>query len=71
MAQTHSMKSSDKSIIDVVTILTARIQKIFAENYNDEKLAVTLFIVETGLIDYYFLYNKDGRQISWKENVMI
>ena len=28
--------------------------KMFTERQNDEKLAITLLIVETGLIAYYF-----------------
>ena len=56
------MKSSDKPIRDrlaaqhenIVTILTVDNRKIVGEQYNDEKLAITLLIVGTWIIAYHF-----------------
>ena len=56
------MKSSDKPIRNrlaaqhenTVTILTVDNRKIVGEQYNDEKLAITLLIVGTWIIAYHF-----------------
>lgn len=50
----YSMKSSDKSIKDAVTILPVSNQKMLAENHSGEKLVITLLIVGTVLIAYHF-----------------
>ena len=50
----YSMKNSDKSIKDAVTILPVSNQKMLAENHSGEKLVITLLIVGTVLIAYHF-----------------
>ena len=49
----HSIKSLDKSIKDIETILPIGNQLILAEKRDDEKLAIALLVVGTGLIAYH------------------
>ena len=49
----HSMKSSDKSIKDAVTMLPASNQKMLAKSQNDEKLAFKLLILGTESFAYH------------------
>ena len=62
----HSMKSLNKSIKDINTILPKGNQKMIAEKHRDEKLAIALLVVGTGLIFYHLWQKKYVNGNKWQ-----